>query len=119
MGEIVGTDETEDHAEDEEEYEGKELRVGWQGDGLLMRFPRPLRFLLSRMFSPGPPAQSPLVPMSEEVGSTGTKVMSKGADEEEGGNDDPEGESDSVTGLAHRVDGKITGDPFVGFSVGW
>ena len=26
---VVGTDEAEDHAEDEEEYDGKELGVGW------------------------------------------------------------------------------------------
>ena len=44
--------------------------------------------------------------------------MNKGADEEEGGDDDPENEGDSVTWLAHRVDGKITGNPVMGILVG-
>ena len=117
--EIIGADEAEDHAEDEEECEAEELGVGGQGDRLLMGFPSPFCFLLSCIFPPSPPPQSPLRPIGEEVRSACPDQMESGADEEEGSDDDPEGESDSVAWLAHRVDRQITGDPVMRFSVGW
>lgn len=83
-----------------------------------MGFPRLLGLLLSSIFPPRSPAQSPLVPMSEEEGPARSKQMGDGANEEERGDDDPEGEGYTVAGLAHGMDGQITGDPVVGVSVG-
>ena len=70
------------------------------------------------MFPPRPPPQSPLVPISEEVWCAGSGQANECADEEECSDDDPESEGDSVAWLAHGVNGEITGDPVMRFSVG-
>jgi len=80
VGEIVGADKTEDHAEDKEEYETKKLRVGWQGEWLLVTFPLRLGFLLSCIFPPSSPPDSPPIPIGVEIGPVVTDQMGQRAD---------------------------------------